>query len=201
MSTFGITYGTGAFLGLGDTPTETDTEDVSYYCGRSCATDDLARLAAEYPQGDKPALDGAGIAHRDAAPRGAFVVVSSTPMISWGDMPCATSEVDYIVYCEGCGTYLNATELESFDTHRRTVEAGLIEVIGWAIARGLEPTDADLALLAADETDPADESLQWLFEKAEQYLGSLDGYYFEQDGDTATTRLVARDASDPALAS
>lgn len=211
MSTFAITFATGAFLGPGDTLTETDTEDVSYYCGRSCAADDLARLATEYPQGDKPTLDGAGIAHRDAAPQGAFVAVSSTPMISWGDMPCATSEVDYIVACEGCGAYMNATELESFDTGRRTVEDGLREVIRWAQDRGFdtdpEPVDDEgLSLLSdASDLDSVDEHgnlgherLQWVFEAAEQYLNGLEGYRFEQNGDSGTTTLHARNADDPA---
>lgn len=195
MSTFGITYGTGAFLGPGNRPTQTDTDDVSCFCDRSCANDELHRLDGVYGEGDNPLRVPAGTAWVEPAGDGAFEAVTSTGLVSWGDMPCATSEVDCIVNCEGCGAYLNATELESFDTHRRTVEAGFREVIGWATDRGMELSDEDRAVLVVDD----DESLQWLFEGAEQYLNDLDGYRFEQDGDTATTALWARNAGDPAL--
>ena len=207
MSTFIITFGRGEWLNpsLGE-PTETDTHDISHYCSRLCAESDLHTLALDFPFGDLPTVDGVGIARANRHPS---LDQPTTVMVSWGDSPCAASEVDYILFCEGCGSVMNGTELESFDTHRRTVEDGLREVIGWAIERGftdIPSGDAELLDpsfdLDAEREDvggaTGHERLQWLFEEAESYLGDLDGYYFDQDGETATTTLWCRDSRDPA---
>lgn len=183
MSTYLITYGSGAIVG--GKPEIHETVEVDYFCSYLCA--DLADLFERYPHGH----DGhAGIRWDDEA-----------NIVSFGDAPGATSEVDYIVFCAGCETILNAEIIEDFETGRRTVEDGLREVIGWAVDRGFKVTDPNQnSLLEPFDDDDLDavDALQWLFESAEQYLNDLDGYYFAQDGEAGVTWLWARDHLDPA---
>lgn len=117
-----------------------------------------------------------------------------------GEAPLPDS--DALVFCAACGLCMNGTQVEDFDTGRRTVESGLAEVIGWAVARGYEPPSEDLWLAEhhadLDHGDQA-EGLQWAFEKAEQYLNGLEGYYFEQSAEIGVTVLWALDPSDPAV--
>lgn len=191
--TYLISYGTGEFLpGDTDRPTWTDSTDNAYCCDAYCCEDTLTVVAEHHRHGDTGL---AGVRWSDATDDG------KVSMVSFGLLP-TMPEIDYIVACEGCGAVLNATEVESFDTGRRTVESGLAEVIGWAIARGYDPPSEDRWF--ADHHEDLDhgdqwQGLQWAFEKAEEYLGGLDGYYFDQCADTGTTTLWSRDASDPAL--
>jgi len=194
MTTYGITYGKGAFLGPGNEPTWTETQDIDYFCSAFCATDVLTDVIKEYPNGDME--NHAGQAWKVTMPSTAFVFVTETDMVSFGDMPCATSEVDYLVNCAGCGARMNGATVETLDTGRQPAELDQAEVVRWAFNRGMELNAYDhLTLMLAEEDDS--DRLSELVDQAENHLDSLDGYHVHRDNDANLVELWSRDVRDP----